>query len=99
MNNPENQETKIKDCDNTSVGMYVWKNEKLLLIERKKFPFGFAVPAGHVDKHGSFEDAARDEIQEEVGFEVTDLELITEGRKENVRRRFGNFSRFSYIPF
>ena len=40
----------VKKCDHTSVGMLVWKNKKILLIERKKAPFGFAPPAGHVDK-------------------------------------------------
>lgn len=79
----------MKDCDNTSVGMFIWKNGKLLLIERKKFPFGFAIPAGHVDDHGSFEDAAREEVKEEVGLEVTNLKLIIEGRRENVCRRPG----------
>ena len=79
----------MNDCDNTSVGMFIWKDGKLLLIERKKFPFGFAIPAGHVDDHGSFEDAAKEEVEEEVGFEVTNLKLITEGRKENVCRRPG----------
>ena len=55
-------------CDNTSVGMIV-RNDKdeLLLIERKNEPYGFAPPAGHVDDHGSFEDAARAELEEEVG--------------------------------
>lgn len=37
-----------KICDHTSVGMFVWRGGKLLLIERAKFPFGFAVPAGHL---------------------------------------------------
>jgi len=31
-----------------------WQNDKLLLIERKKFPFGFAPPAGHVDGDADF---------------------------------------------
>lgn len=79
----------MKDCDNTSVGMFIWRDDKLLLIERKKFPFGFAIPAGHVDNHGSFEDAAKEEVEEEVGFEVTNLRLITEGRRENICRRPG----------
>lgn len=85
----EKQEAKIPNCDNTSVGMFIWKNDKLLLIERKKFPFGFAVPAGHVDDHGSFEDAAREEVEEEVGLKVTNLKLIAEGRRENPCRRPG----------
>lgn len=89
MKDPEKQEVKIQNCDNTSVGMFIWKNDKLLLIERKKFPFGFAVPAGHVDNHGSFEDAAKEEVEEEVGLTVTKLKLIKEGRRENVCRRPG----------
>ncbi len=89
MTDPEKQEAKIKDCDNTSVGMFIWKDDELLLIERKKFPFGFAIPAGHVDNHGSFEDAAKGEVEEEVGLHVTNLKLIAEGRKENICRRPG----------
>jgi|SRR6185436_7117968 len=74
-------------CDHTSVGMLVWKDNSLLLIERKRFPFGFAPPAGHVDVHGSFEQAAKNELKEEVGLEVENLKLLTEGKKENLCRR------------
>ncbi len=38
-----------KICDNKSVGIIVWRDNKVLLIERKKFHFGFALPAGHLD--------------------------------------------------
>ena len=78
-----------KVCDHTSVGILVWKEDRLLLIERKRFPFGFAPPAGHVDDHGSFEDAARQELKEEVGLDMTNIELVLEGRKENECRREG----------
>lgn len=81
-----------KKCDNKSVGMIVYKGDELLLIERMKKPFGFAPPAGHVDDHGSFEDAAREELEEEVGLQTKKLELIAEGRKENAcRRKGGNY--------
>jgi ADP-ribose pyrophosphatase YjhB (NUDIX family) len=76
-----------KVCDHTSVGMLVWKDEKLLLIERAKFPFGFAIPAGHVDEDPSYEDSARRELQEEVGLEAIELKVVAEGRKENHCRR------------
>ena len=76
-----------KICDHTSVGMLVWQNDKLLLIERKKPPFGFAPPAGHVDGDVDFEISARRELMEEVGLEATSLKLLTEGRKENHCRR------------
>lgn len=79
----------MKICDNKSVGMIIRKYDNILLIERKRPPFGFAPPAGHVDDHGSFEDAARNEVQEEVGLKVKNLKLVVEGRKENHCRRSG----------
>lgn len=78
-----------KICDHTSVGMLVWKGNKLLLIERAKFPFGFAIPAGHVDGDKTFEESAIRELREEVGLNSVELELVAEGRKENPCRREG----------
>jgi ADP-ribose pyrophosphatase YjhB (NUDIX family) len=78
----------IEKCNNTSVGIIVWQEGKILLIERKKFPFGFAPPAGHVDADdASFEQAAKRELQEEVGLVGESLALIAEGRRENPCRR------------
>lgn len=79
--------TKI--CDNKSVGMIIKRGDKTLLIERKKPPFGFAPPAGHVDDKGSFENAAKEEVEEEVGLTSKKIALLTEGRKENPCRREG----------
>ncbi len=76
-----------KTCDHKSVGMLVYKDGLLLLIERGKFPFGFALPAGHVDEDINFEDAAVRELKEEVGLNVQDLKLLFEGRRENHCRR------------
>lgn len=78
-----------KICDHTSVGMLVWEKGKLLLIERKKFPFGFAPPAGHVDGDASYEESAKRELAEEVGLKSLSLEMLAEGRKENACRREG----------
>lgn len=69
--------------------MLVWKNDELLLIERKKPPFGFAPPAGHVDEFGSYEEAAKQELREEVGLAAEEITLVAEGRKENKCRREG----------
>jgi len=76
-----------KLCDHKSVGMLVWRNGNLLLIERRKPPFGFAPPAGHIDGDNSFEEAAKRELREEVGLKVKNIELLIEGRKDNVCRR------------
>lgn len=59
-----------KKCDNKSVGMLVWRDGSLLLIERRKPPFGFAPPAGHIDGDDSFEESAKRELKEEVGLEM-----------------------------
>ncbi len=89
MVNEERREVKIKTCDNKSVGMLIKREDDLLLIERRKPPFGFAPPAGHVDEKGSFENAAREEVEEEVGLIPTEIKLLTEGKKENPCRRPG----------
>ncbi len=78
-----------KKCDNKSVGMLVWREDSLLLIERRKPPFGFASPAGHIDGDSSFEESAKRELKEEVGLETQNSKLLIEGRKENPCRREG----------
>ncbi len=79
-----------KICDHTSVGILVFnKLDELLLIERAKFPPGFALPAGHVDSDENFLIAANRELLEEVGIENADLRFLIEGKKENPCRREG----------
>ena len=45
-------------------------NEKIVLIERKNPPSGYALPGGFVDYGESLEDAAVREAQEETGLKV-----------------------------
>lgn len=79
-----------KVCDHTSVGAIVWQDDKLLLIERKKFPFGFACPAGHIDNPDeSPEEAVKRELKEEVGLKAKKLTLLLEGKRDNPCRREG----------
>lgn len=75
-------------CDHTSVGVLVWKDSKLLLIERRKTPFGFAPPSGHLDGK-SYEEAAKQEVLEEVGLNVVKLKFLHEERAEKACRRKG----------
>ena len=87
----------IAPCDHTSVGVLVFRDKKLLIIDRRRPPLGLAAPAGHVDKHGNpddskekqYEKAAIEELREEAGLKATSLKLIAEGRKENPCRRPG----------
>jgi len=57
-------------CDNTSVGVIARDDlGRILLIERKKFPFGWAPPSGHCD--GKFYPVACfNEFEEETGLRV-----------------------------
>lgn len=80
--------TKI--CDNKSAGVLVKKNGRVLIIERKKFPAGFALPAGHLDGD-TFREAAVRELQEETGINAESLErLISEKLPNPCRREGGN---------
>jgi ADP-ribose pyrophosphatase YjhB (NUDIX family) len=76
-----------KVCDHKSVGVFVWRGDDLLLIQRAKLPYGYALPAGHVDGDTSFEAAAIRELREEVGIKARALDLVAEGRKDNPCRR------------
>lgn len=80
-------------CDHTSVGIVVRDNEgRLALLKRAKFPVGIASPAGHIDDHGSAEQAAIDEVNEELGLHVEGLlqrTAIYDRRVENQCRREG----------
>jgi ADP-ribose pyrophosphatase YjhB (NUDIX family) len=82
----------MKVCDHTSVGLLVRMDSDILLIERRRPPYGFALPAGHVDGRVTWEEAARSELEEEVGLSTLSLELAYEGRKNNACRRIdGNW--------
>lgn len=76
-------------CDHTSVGVIVWKDSKLLLIERKIYPFGFACPAGHVDNDKTYEDAATRELKEEVGLTAISLKFLLEKTEKLKCTRIG----------
>ncbi len=83
-----------KVCDNKSVGVIIRDTAGMVvLIKRANFPIGYAPVAGHIDDHGSVEQAAVDEVQEEVGLIITMEDLgstsIAERRYTNHCRRQG----------
>lgn len=62
-------------CDHTSVGVLLSSPAGLLVFERATPPAGLAPVAGHLDQHGSPEQAAQAEVAEEVGLTATHLHL------------------------
>ncbi|MER6952558.1 NUDIX hydrolase [Streptomyces sp. NPDC000618] len=74
-------------CDHTSVGVLISSPDGLLVFERATPPAGIAPVAGHLDRHGSPEHAARREVAEEVGLTVTHLRLRLERWRPNHCRR------------
>ena len=49
---------------------------KIVLIERRNFPFGWALPGGFVDYGESVENAAIREAKEETGLDVEIVKLL-----------------------
>jgi len=65
-----------KVCDNQSVGVIIEDGDKIAFLKRANFPIAIAPPAGHVDDHGSPEQAAMDEVNEEVGLTIAPGDLL-----------------------
>jgi len=79
----------MQPCNNTSVGILVVRYGALLLIERRRPPYGWTLPAGHVDPGEDYETAARRELREEAGLTATAMTLVHSGRYANRCQRPG----------
>lgn len=80
-------------CDHLSVGVLVqppMENDKYLMIQRARPPFGIAPPAGHIDNHGSERWAAHNEVFEETGLRISASERVTGGLRGNRCRRISH---------
>lgn len=80
-----------KICDNTSVGVIALDDQgRILLVERRKFPFGWAPPFGHCDDHG-YGSAAFREFEEKTGLQIVGapMPLIPKNPRKNLKCRRG----------
>ena len=59
-----------------SVGAIIKRNNKYLLVDRKKYPYGFACPAGHIDKGETSKHALLREIKEETNLKILSYKLL-----------------------
>lgn len=78
-----------KCCSGKSAGVIIIKNKKILLIDRANFPFGWACPAGHIDKNEVPEKAITREVKEETGLIVKKLKLLLQKNKAKNQCSYG----------
>ncbi len=64
---------KKKPSPRLAVDVIIEYKGKIVLIERKNYPFGWALPGGFVEYGETVEKAARREAKEETGLVVCDL--------------------------
>lgn len=63
-----------KEYCHASVGLCLFNdNDQFLMFKLNKFPFGWTIPAGHVDSGESPIDAVKREAKEETGLEINQL--------------------------
>ena len=60
------------------VGAIIIRNDEILMIERQKFPFGWACVAGHIDEGEEPVISLIREVKEESGLDVISHELLFE---------------------
>jgi ADP-ribose pyrophosphatase YjhB (NUDIX family) len=61
-----------------SVGAIILSNDKILMVDRVKKPFGWACPAGHVDNNENEIVSLIREVNEETGLKVNNFKLLIE---------------------
>jgi len=52
-----------------SVGALITNNGKVLLLKRRKYPYKYSIPAGHLEKNEDPDKAVMREVMEETGIE------------------------------
>lgn len=86
---------EVRACDNTSVGILArHPPDQILMILRRKYPFGYALPSGHLDGD-SYGDACHKEFDEETGLRIVGapmpMPLIKNSKVNNKCRRGGEY--------
>lgn len=77
MSEPKIEQYKGRDI-HQSAGALIVQDGQILLMDRKKPPFGLAGPAGHVDTGETPDQAVVRELEEETGLTVTNKHLLIE---------------------
>jgi len=75
--------TTSKGVMHFCIGAIIIRDGKILMIDRKKYPYGWACIAGHIDEGEVPEEALIREVQEESGYDVENFELLFEEEIDN----------------
>jgi 8-oxo-dGTP pyrophosphatase MutT (NUDIX family) len=76
----------IKHID---VAALVIQDDKILLMERRTFPYGLTLPAGHLEYSESLEEALEREVYEETGIKVKGATLVGQFEQPESYCRYG----------
>lgn len=72
-----------------SVGAIIRNGDHILLLKRRAFPYGWDIPAGHVEYNENTVDAIKRELLEETSLRVIKAKLIYEGEMRGNKCRYG----------
>lgn len=77
----------IKHVD---VAAIILRDNKILLTERRTYPFGLEIPVGHLEYNESLEQALKREVYEEVGLQVQSMTLLSQMEQPISYCRYGS---------
>lgn len=97
MSTPKTGKSKSGEKMHYSVGALIQKDNKILLIDRKSPPYGFAGIAGHIDEGETPTEALIREVREESGLEVVSYKLIFAEEVEENRCKRGINTHYWYL--
>ena len=87
---------KLPETPKLTVDAIIHVHDKIILIERKNAPFGFAFPGGFVDQGESCEEAVLREAKEEVSLDC-ELQGVLGVYSEPDRDKRGHIVSITYI--
>jgi 8-oxo-dGTP diphosphatase len=89
--------TKDGATHHVCIGALIRLQDKILLLKRRSYPYGYDIPAGHVEYGETPEQAAKREIFEETGLRVKDPTLIYNGVLKGNKCRYGAENHIYYF--
>jgi len=91
---------ETKEYWHESVGIIVSRpDKKILLFKLIKYPYGYTIPAGHLDKGKDPKKMASQELLEETGIKSSKLNLLSEEDLKEACRGGADYHRWHLFGF